>query len=193
MPNYTTGIPTTNQSLGQTQQVIQDNFTLLNTTVSVNHVAMNSSGAGKHRFIQMPRQAAIPAGLVANDGTIYTKVANSASQIFYSPDNSGNEYQLTRTISASFATFSTDPGWCFLPGGMLMQWGTNTSASGATISFPTAFTSAPYSIQCTIFQNTTNRHFVYARSSTNANFVTTQLESGGSAETSTFSWIAIVK
>jgi hypothetical protein len=40
-------------------------------------------------------------------------------------------------------------------------------------------------------QNITNRHFFYARSVSTTGFVTTQLDSNGVAETSSFSFYAI--
>ena len=110
----------------------------------------------------MPVSSVIPTPLAASEGTIYTKTV-SATELFYTPDNSGNQYQLTRTISASFANFGTNlsygtppatftqkGGWVFLPGGLLLQYGfygkTGGLGASGTIQFPIAFTSPPFSI-----------------------------------------------
>lgn len=163
-----TSLPNSGQSLGQTRDAIRNNFDLIKTTVDQNHVDFDAAGPGKHYCIQMPVQGAIPAnplpplGLVAGDANVYSKTASAASQIFFSPDASGNEYQMTRAITASFAKFATNTayianhtgGWTFLPGGMIMQYGIRSSpgASGV-ITLPVAFTNAPYSITLTLLRN----------------------------------------
>lgn len=195
--SYQPNIPVATDDPSVSQSTIQSNFGTINTAFSVNHVALGSGGSqGKHNFVEMPNQGSAPT-TISGEGTLYTKAvsdhASTASQLFYTQDASGKEYQLTRTLTAPFASFSANPGWSFLPGGLLIQWGTNTSASGTTITFPVSFSSACYSVQMTVTQNTTNRHFAYARSTSMTSFVTTQLDSGGSAETNTFSWIAIGK
>jgi len=171
-------LPNSGQSLGQTRATIKNNFDLIKSTIDQNHRDFNASGAGKHYVIQMPVTATIPVnpvppgGLVAGDANIYSKTSSVASQIFFSPDASGNEYQLTRAITANFASFSTNApygvapantiiigGWTFLPGGMLYQYGlfTGTSASSTptngTIPFPIVFTNPPYVVQLQVRRN----------------------------------------
>ncbi len=189
--SFTPNIPQIGQSLGNSRPQILNNMAVLRSTIATNHYDVNDAKAGKHKYVEMPVLSVIPPGLAASEGTLYVKSVSSRRELFYTNDTSGNEWQLTSLSNSNFATFGTDPGWTFLPGGLLMQWGTETCASGTTVSFSRSFTGAPYTIQCTIFQNTTNRHFVYARTSTSSNFVTTQLDSGGSGETNTFSWVAI--
>ena len=188
---YDTNIPRATDNLNVSQGDIQGNFLTANTVMGINHYPFTDATiGGKHKFVDMPILAALPS-IAAGDGGLYTKTVSSQSQLFYAADGNITEYQMTRVIPASVGTFAIANGWTFLPGGILMQWGTNTSASGSTITFPVAYTSAVFGIQCTIFQNTTNRHFVYTRSNTLTNFVTTQLDSGGSGETNTFFWTAI--
>ena len=103
------------------------------------------------------RSAAIPSPLAADEGTLYTKLNSSVSSLWYTPDNSTNEYQLTRTISASYTLFGTNTtyvaglqgGWTFLPGGLLLQYGFMASpVNNSVIQFPVPFTTltGPFSI-----------------------------------------------
>jgi hypothetical protein len=171
-------VPNSGQSLGQTRDAIRTNFSVLQTTIDQNHVDLNLANKGKHYVIQMPVTASIPVaplppgGLVANEANIYAKTSSAASQIFFSPDASGNEYQITRAITASFALFAANAaygappagtlisgGWTFLPGGLLFQYGkftglgaSNTPANG-TIPFPVAFTGVPFLIEMTVVKD----------------------------------------
>jgi len=188
---YTTNIPNPPNFPSQDVANMQINTNSISTLLQVDHFGFGNNQGGSHARVQLAEVlgSSPPVGLLNGYETIYSQIINANGEIFFTRGSSGTGIQLTGpgtpVVSAS--------GYTFLPGGILMQWGTNTCASGTTITFPVPFKVAttPFSIQCTIFQNTTNRHFVYARSSTNANFVTTQLDNGGVAETNTFSWIAI--
>lgn len=158
--SYTANTPQSGQTLGFTRPVINSNFQTINTAFAVNHIAFNISGAGKHKFVEMPNQSVIPSPLASAEGTIYCK-SSGIAQLFFTPGISGNEYQLTRAINAGFSEFGTNTayaanhtgGWTFLPGGMLLQYGLRSSpgASGA-ISFPTTFTNNPYSITVSLYR-----------------------------------------
>lgn len=153
---YDPAIPAANDDPSDSQGEIQTNFNTIKVAFDLNHVALGSGGSqGKHKFLEMPNQATIPAGLVANEGTLYTKLVSSISQLFYSPDASGNEYQLTFAIPANLATFKTNPGWSYLPGGLLLLYGTvaPTSSTTVTINFAALglpnFSSPAFNIQVT--------------------------------------------
>lgn len=188
---FTPNMPVSGQTLGDTRDLVNGNFAAINNTISVNHVAMNSSGAGKHKFVEMPNQATIPVGLAASEGTVYCKAANGASQLFFTPGTSGNEYQLTRTNAANFAKFATNTayvanhtgGWTFLPGGLLFQYGLRSSpGSSGAITFPVAFGSAPYLITVSLYR-TSGDHNVVINSGTPPTTTTFNYicDTGGSA------------
>ena len=119
----------------------------------------------------MINSAAIPApipGLAAGSGTIYTKNVGAplASQVFYTPDASGAEFQITTALPASIAQFGvmaaygTPPvnttqngGYTFLPGGLILQYGfftfttiSITAATTKTIQFPISFPTGCFAI-----------------------------------------------
>jgi len=155
MSLYNPAVPTGTLELDEDYINLQHNFQQLDTTYKVNHIALtdNTTNNGAHTFVELRNQAGLPAGLKTLEGTIYTKIVSAVSELFYTPDTSTNEYQLTRTISANFAAFSTftnyapplptqNGGWTFLPGGMLFQYGTITIAANSTVKtlvFPVAF------------------------------------------------------
>lgn len=166
---FTPNIPASGQSLGSSRTQVLNNFSNINTTIAVNHIAMNSVGAGKHNFVEMPSRASIPSGLLAGEGTLYSRTIAGTTQLLYTPDASGNQYQLTRTDGAQFATFGTNTaylanhtgGWTFLPGqtgggndGLFFQYGLRSSAgSSGVITFPRPFTGAPFAITVSLLRN----------------------------------------
>ena len=114
----------------------------------------------------------IPA-TAAGEGSLYTKQATSEallmeSDIFYTPDGSTNEYQMTRTVTGKFGTFGTNPGWTFLPGGLLLQYGKISVNAGGTfpVSFSVTFTNVPYSITLAGTRGSTNSAGVFVKNGT---------------------------
>jgi hypothetical protein len=152
--NYTTGIPTAAQSLGITQQPIQNNFSVINTAFAVDHVAFNNPNAGYHNVIHIPNQTiasqstwnpVIGSGVPAAIQT--TKIAG-VQQTFamnYQPNFTGSSVDtqlFTMTggggISQLSGNSAASEGWVW--NGMLFQWGAITGKSGAWPGSPTALT-----------------------------------------------------
>lgn len=148
---FTSGIPRSGQSLGNSRPQVQGNFDYIDTAFAINHVAFNASGVGKHKFLQMPEQGSAPS-TAANEGALYTKEASSITNLFWRQESSGTEVQMT-----NIAPSSAQNGYTFLPGGMLMQWNNvslGASGSATTVTLPTSFTLAgvkvnPYSVVVT--------------------------------------------
>ena len=88
---FTPGIPTTGQSLGITKFPIQNNFTAIVEDMDTNHVAIGAVGRGKHKFMQMPEQAAAPT-TAANEGALYTKEAGSETNLYWRQESTGGEF-----------------------------------------------------------------------------------------------------
>ena len=170
--SYTPNVPLSGQSLGGTRNPINTNFQVINTAFGVNHIALTDIGAGKHLFLQMPQQLTAPS-TASNEGGVYTKVSTNPAEtdLFYRGQSSGFEYQLTKVISASTATFGTyttyvasnDGGWTFLAGGLLLQYGKRSVNSGGSfaVTFPVAFSSNPFSITLAGTRGTTNSSSVF--------------------------------
>ncbi len=172
--NYTTGIPTPPQSLGVTNKPIRDNFTVINTAFSINHVAFSdgSGNQGKHKFLQMPTQGTSTAstpgapatganeiGLYARSESgqdsdninLYFRISGQAAQ-------AGTDILMTRFLTPARVANGTT----FLPGGLIFQWGSKSvSGSGTrsvdwTIAPQIKFPNATLNIQVTAFRDSSS-------------------------------------
>ncbi len=201
-------IPLATDFLSQSQIDIKANFDQANTSFSVNHTPFNiASNNGKHKFVQMP-QGAIPSGRTIGDGALYVKSSSSNPDLFYTPDVAGKEYQLTRTNDSSYGSFSTDAaytsgatppgattvgGWTFLPGGLLLQYGTVTAPGNpsTTVNFPIAFSTACYVVTISIKRTSgaNDNLFINAKNTTTFTYFASTSGSGFQS----FDFIAIGK
>jgi hypothetical protein len=167
---YNNGVPDgpNNPSVDQPDMLI--NTQSIENILAEDHVSFNSNNGGLHKQSRIIAQSGIPAGTITSSGTLYTKKPGTETQLYYVPDTTTDQYQLTRTITTKFANFSTNlsygpppatftqtGGWTFLPGGMLLQYGffgkTGATGSSGQIKFPVTFTNPPYSIQMTLFRD----------------------------------------
>lgn len=150
--NYTRGIPFLTHDPSNDQPPMQTNTNSVDDLIDVDHYSFGENFGGGHRQVQMPVLGAIPSGLISGEGTLYTKTSGESS-LFYSPDATTNQYQLTRTITADYSKFAGDVaivcsggsgsgtgGWTFLPGGILLQYGLIVFKTQTAITFPTSFT-----------------------------------------------------
>ena len=88
-------LPNSGQTLGQTRSAIRTNFELIQTVFEQNHVDLDQSPDGKHKFLQMPEQSSAP-NTDPNEGGLYCKeVTGIGTQLFFKGENNGTEYQLT--------------------------------------------------------------------------------------------------
>lgn len=147
--NYNLNIPDGPNNPSNDQPDMKENTNSINQWTAVDHYQFSDNTAGKHKQSRYVTST-MPAGLVNGEGTLYTK-SSTGSQLFYSPDNTGREYQMTRTIEASWATFGVNTGagssgWSFLPGGLILQWGVASGGSPANITFPVTYTTGVFSI-----------------------------------------------
>lgn len=165
--SYTPGVPLSGQFLGNTRAAINSNFQVIQTWTGTDHFALNATNAGKHKFVRMPVRTTV-APSASGELSIFTKTGTSPaeSNLYYAADNNTSSiYQLTRTDNAHYATFGKNVasgtqsrGWTFLPGGLLMMYGSKTSPGpSGTVNFPFTFPGgAPYSIQLSVISNKTD-------------------------------------
>lgn len=211
---YTRDIPFSTNNPSNDQPIMQTNTNSIDSLIAVDHYSFGSAGNldGFHKQVTLPISSVIPT-IAANQGSVYTKTvttdtAHTESSLFYSPDTTGNEYQLTRTISTQFSTFSanvaygTPPatfsqvgGWTFLPGGMLYQYGffskTGALGTSGTIQFPVPFLTFVSSINMTLYRNSGNQSLTLSSTTvptlSNFSFLTSSAGSDG------IFWFAIGK
>lgn len=78
---------------------------------------------------------------------------------------------MTMTLSGTGGAALTTPGYCYLPNGLILQWGTTGVSSGATtITFPIAFPNSCLGVTCTSY-DTTNAAWSFIKSWTSSSFV----------------------
>jgi hypothetical protein len=162
MSSYNPLVPTGKIKLSLDYKNLQNNFNQADATFGTNHYKFSdqTTNNGKHKFVEMVAQAK-PA-ILAGEGALYTKTASSITNMFYTADAGGKEYQMTRAIDANFTTFGTNTnytspgstvgGWTFLPGGLLLQYGfiaPTHNPGQTTVKFPVAFNNVAYSVQIT--------------------------------------------
>lgn len=208
--SYTSDIPISGDSLGGTRDRIRTNFQLIASVMAINHTAFNALGQGKHKFLQMPEQpgsigqvgAPLPPTTAADEGGLYTKVGVNPAEtnLVFRAESDGFEYQLTKTIAASTARFgplsATAPnGWTFLPGGLILQWGskTNPGTSGAVV-FATANINFPTDIiqvQCQLYHASSANESVTIRQDSLPNTTGFQYRTTSSSANTILKWYAL--
>lgn len=201
--SFTPNIPASGQTLGQTRQAILDNFAILRSTLSTDHIDVNTSGNGKHKWARFPAQSTIPA-TIANE----IMLVNKNSNLFLRQANSSNDIQLafgnlSGTDLTRFGTFTNigagnTAGWVSLPGGLMLQYGTRATSSNpgtTTITFPVSFNSSAnvYSVSVTAIASSfgANDDLTAAVRSINGSGASMLVGTSSSGNVSAFYWMAI--
>lgn len=128
-------IPLATDRPSQSQGEILQNFTSINDIWDVNHYTFAEDDAGKHRFVQMPQQAAKPV-ISATEMALYTKDVGGTPQMFIERGD-GTEVDFT-AYGESLAQTNTSRGWTYLPSGILMKWGVTGETSIPALPFDVA-------------------------------------------------------
>lgn len=125
--SYTYNKPDAGDTISSSQSVIKDNFTAIKGLIDVNHLTFGDPSEGKHKYVTMPIQTSLPTVsttewgfFVASDGT---------NPQVYLRNNSSGVIDLTKDITLTSAT-KANPGWCMLPCGIIMKWGTGSITAG---------------------------------------------------------------
>lgn len=218
MPVYQPGIPTGTVNLDVDYQNIQDNFSQLDICFNVDHVTFSNTTAqtGYHKSIHFNPESttAIPAyapnnyvtatqypqgvpATVAGIGQLFSSSVNDAISVdtgLYWKSGNGLSVAMTRNFSPVRAA----NGYTFLPGGLILQWGTiagfNNTRPPALIgpnkvTFPLTFPNAVFSITLgPVRPDDSNQVLsIYNANTTTAAFY---LVTGSNSYTSTY-WQAI--
>lgn len=178
---FTPGIPASGQSLGNSRTQVLNNFAVLRSTIATNHIDVNNAGAGKHNLAEFVVQSTAPA-TAASEVACYSRAPaavaewylQQASQISGASDVQLSNFKKGVPVAAL-------PGFSWLPGGLLIHWGSNASVAVGTLtnfsgsfSFPTAclvftpiLTSASSLTPISVTQLTTTQYKINFTSSGN--------------------------
>ena len=166
---YFKNIPASNHNPSVDQPNMRTNTNSTSDLINEDHYTFGVANGGFHKQARIPVLAAIGnlSARIPNSGTIWTKKdistgVTTESNLHFVPDTGTDDYQMTRTITGSYARFAVGAqyqaavgatpalfgGWTFLPGGLLLQYGTlaHTTNVETTITFPVPFSSTPFSI-----------------------------------------------
>jgi hypothetical protein len=117
--SFTPDMPFSGQSLGNSRLQVLNNFKNYYDTIALNHVAPNTSGQGKHTFVEMPVQGSTPSTL-AGEGGLFTKALSSdptKSILYYQRDaNVATNQPVLPMAVCAFITRNTN-GMCTLVAG----------------------------------------------------------------------------
>jgi len=147
--SFTPNIPQSGQSLGNSRTQVLNNFASLRATMAANHVDVNLTNPGWHTYIKWSVQASDPT-TGANEINEYVKVVGGVAKKFLATPSAG----------AIFVTYPGIPpsalsnGYSYLPGGLLIQWGSVASpGTSGTVTFATANIAFPtnlFNVQLTM-------------------------------------------
>lgn len=169
--DYNSNIPNPPNRPSSDVPLMQTNTNSISALINIDHYGFNNNLGGYHSQVQMPVQS--PFTGVLGNGTLYTQSIKNSSAgneatLFYTPGPTGNAYQLTRTITGSYALFADftnnyggsgtayTGGWTYLPGGLLFQYGFYNAGAGGigsktgSINFPVAFLNPPFVVNATL-------------------------------------------
>ena len=194
-------VPLSGQTLGVTRVPINQNFSVIDTAFAVDHVDYNVSGQGQHNKVSFPVQNPAPApqaGVLQLYSQLST-ITNQPELVFTHQTGS------TAPVAARIVEFTSagwaNPGWCRLPSGILMKWGTiNTTTYNTLETIPFSVGagipvfSAIYSCQITTASAQTDTQVVVIMGSfttTTVNVIARKLIGFGGATSFTFFAIGI--
>ena len=169
---YNTAIPNINDDLSLDCPLITANFVSINNALVKDHYPFNTLDEGKHIF----NQAAAPTVATNAQVGIYCAALGGSPELYI--NKIGAQTPFTKAVKA-------DPGYTYLPSGMILQWGTFTIVAydSAAIVFPKVFSTICYSLQITaggnfggltqgdataIYKNLTVNGFIAGRKDNNA-------------------------
>lgn len=133
-----------NEPPSASQPKITANFQTLDEIFGKDHTKFSATGGsgGKHKFLTMPKQDAVPA-TGADEGALYLKEVNSTLNLFLRQQNSGTEANLS-TRNVIDLTTGAD-GKIVLNNDLIIIWGNDIGSKIENhvqrVPFPTAFKS----------------------------------------------------
>lgn len=179
IPTFTQGYPPDGSSLGNTKSTMRDNLDGEFLVVGVDHQTQNTifpGAAGSHTKCSLKNTTSsttptLPPGIFgAGYETLYSQPAGASplgplGDLFYS--RGGNPgIQITGPGTPT----KTANGYTFLAGGILIQWGIkNAPGSGGTVTYPTPFNNAVFTLQFNYDRAVTSNAISFAINSAGPN------------------------
>ncbi len=142
---YNLNIPAANNNPSADQPNMKTNTNSINSIINVDHFTFAAGNAGSHKQVTLTNEAA--PGFSGGNGVLYANLATGQSWPFW--QNALGSFQMSGPITAT-----ANNGTAFLPGGIILKWGTISSIVGGGVttpfSFAPAFPTACFSVQLTL-------------------------------------------
>lgn len=152
MPTFNGNIPQPTDQISQSQDQILQNFQAIQALVDINHVDFASADQGKHKWITMPSQGAIPpagSGFAAGELGLYNAVnaLTTKNELYINKTNQVTVVQVPATasvLSSNSAPAQNSFGWTQLPSGIVLRWGNFSGFTGLnTVTLATNAANGP--------------------------------------------------
>lgn len=152
MPTYNANIPQSTDQISQSQDQILQNFQAISALVNINHVDFASGDQGKHKWVTLPSQGAIPpagSGFAAGELGLYnaTNATTTKGELYINKTNQATVVQVpstASTLSINSAPAANAGGWTYLPSGIILKTGNASGVSGlVTVTLPSGVGVAP--------------------------------------------------
>jgi len=213
---YTRDIPDPPSSPSVDVPNMKTNTNSIDSIWTVDHFEFKQINAGRHKQVTLTNEAA--PGFVGGNGALYANAPVSASFPFW--QNANGSYQLigananSDAASASFsgfgafgtvtANYAQTAGWTYLPGGMLLQYGSVISTLGTpqinpstiAITFPVVYSTANIVVSITPICKVAGTTQVHVPSLQSGTLATTGFTCNWDTSTTAyvgFTWTAIGK
>lgn len=151
---YTNNVPNPPNLPSTDVRAMQENTQSIDGWVEVDHIGFNLVNGGNHRQVHMNKQPAPPRNGL--DAVFYTDTIPSGTGPTSFPcwNNSLGSFAITGSAAATNPS-NTVNGVSFLPGSLLIQWGTETFAANVhDVTFSVMFPATCYNVQITLNNHT---------------------------------------
>ncbi len=194
--NFNTGVPAAANNPSTDQNPMQVNNASNAAIWNVDHFGFGNNLGGWHNVIHIPQITGNtdPAATTvpANAGQVYTRTIGGDLQLFYE-SSGGIISQLTTPGVTPSANL---PGYSYLPGGVIFQWGNGISTGASpnvSVTFPLTFPSAIFNIQMLPLEASNSRRLWHLNSNTTAGFTAYLQDTNGASVVNAFYWMALGK
>lgn len=120
---YQANKPQAADLLSQSQADLLNNFSALDTCISVDHVALNDANQGKHKAVHLVNQTPAPAAPVTAAGEC--ALYSVGSDLVFKTPSLGAAVD---GINVFGTALKASTGWVKLPNGIIFEWGSSTTA-----------------------------------------------------------------
>lgn len=136
--DYNPNIPQPTDTGATMQPAVLLNFGAIMDLIDVDHVDFASINAGKHNKITFPVQSEAPTFTAGELGLFSELSGTTDVNELYVYNAAGVANPITASILSTNAAPSGQPGWCYLPCGILMKWGMSSATGTTVVPFPVA-------------------------------------------------------